>query len=479
MFRLKIADADFESLRRLLLASHPMEAGAFALAGVHDRGPSKDVLVRRVLEVPTELLTVQLEHRLEVSSRAINGVAALCQANGLGLVVCHSHPKESPYSLSDDFGESRLFSALEPFIPPRAPMASLLFWPEGIVGRLWLRDEKRFLPLDEVYVIGRVIRRFPGTYRGPELVFEPETYDRQIRAFGTEGQARVAGSRVAVVGVGGTGSSAAEQVARLGVRDVVIIDHDVFSPSNVTRMYGTYGSRRRLVQCRLRPPSKVDLIASHMRRIQPGIRVTPVNSNVVLRGAAKYLMDRDIIFLCTDDHWGRAIVNELAYQYLIPAINVGSGIRSEGGSISGASGSVDIIRPGTACLWCGQFLSAARIAAEALPPSERIARHGEGYVEDVDSPTPSVVSINATLSGLSVTLFLQLVTDFAGPRGAVSRLRYDVLNSTVRRGTTSIQPGCVCQQRKGYGDLRPLSTVPSLPRTSHAPRDVRSRTPKS
>ncbi len=456
MVRLKIVDADYQRLQTLLLASLPREAGAFALAGVHSHGSSKDVLVRRVLEVPTDLFTLQLEYRLEISSRAVNGVASLCQANGLGVVVCHSHPRESPYSASDDSGERRLFEALEPFMPSGAPMASLLFWPGGTVGRLWLPDKKRFLPVDEVYVIGRTIRRITG--HDHEEVGS-ETYDRQVRAFGAAGQARVGGSRVAVVGVGGTGSATAEQIARLGVRDIVVIDHDAFSPSNVTRMYGTFVSRWPAVRRWRRPAAKVDLIARHLRRIQPGIQVTPVRSNVVLRDAAEHLMDRDIIFLCTDDHWGRAIVNELAYQYLVPTINVGSGIRSEAGIISGASGSVDVIRPGTACLWCSQFLSAARIAAEALPRHERLARKDEGYVEDIDSPTPSVVSINTTLSGLSVTLFLQMMTDFAGTRGAVSRLRYDVLEFTVRRGTVSIQAGCVCQQRKGYGDLRALSTV--------------------
>ena len=294
-----------------------------------------------------------------------------------------------------------------------------------------------------------------------------DIYDRQVLAFGKAGQCLISRAKVGIVGVGGTGSPTAEQLARLGVNDIVLVDPDVFSPSNLTRMYGTFVCKEKRWKwpwrSMSRPEPKVDLVARHLKRIQPGVRVKTIALSVVLRDAARQLLDRDVIFLCTDDHWGRSIVNQLAHQYLIPTINIGMSIRSRDGVISGASGAVDIIRPGTACLWCSQSLNPGRIAAEGMPSKERDVLQHEGYVEDVDTPAPSVISVTTALSGMAVTIFLQLLTGFMGKAGAVSRLRYDILEGTVRRGTSAVKPECICQKVKGFGELRELSTLERLP----------------
>jgi len=466
VYRLKIVDTDLDRLRSWAFSAFPREAGAFALAGAYNQPNGADVLVRRPVEVPPELFRIQREERLEVDSKAVNGLAGLCEANKLGAIVCHSHPGDIPYSPSDDYGERRVFEALVPFVPKGAPLASLLFCPDGIRGRVWLPNRRSFVPISEIVVLGRCIRRI--CIDGPTRTRDgdgEELFSRQVLAFGTEGQHLIASMKVGIIGLGGTGSPTAEQLARLGVRDILLVDHDTFSASNLTRMYGSFAASGRGRRWLLGggPQLKVDLIAKHMRKIRPGVRVTTVPRSVVLREAARRLLDRDVLFLCTDEHWGRSVVNELAYQYLIPVINIGMSIRSQDGAIGGAAGAVDVIRPGTACLWCSQFLNAGRIAAESLPRHKRRALHGEGYVEDIDTPAPSVISVTTTLSGLAVTAFLQLATDFMGASGAVSRLRYDVMEGTVRRGTTAVQPECVCQKAKAFGDLRELPTLAKLP----------------
>ena len=97
-----------------------------------------------------------------------------------------------------------------------------------------------------------------------------------------------------------------------------------------------------------------------------------------------------------------------------------------------------------------------------MPVGDREALTGEGYVDDIDTPAPSVVSITTTLSGAAVSLFLQLLTDFMGPSGHVQRLNYNVIDGTIRRGRSTILTGCVCQNVKGRGDLVTLPTVSRL-----------------
>ena len=59
--------------------------------------------------------------------------------------------------------------------------------------------------------------------------------DRLRLVIGDEGLARLAAARVAVIGLGGVGSSCAEALARGGVGHLVLLDRDVVAPSNINR----------------------------------------------------------------------------------------------------------------------------------------------------------------------------------------------------------------------------------------------------
>ncbi|MFP3415922.1 ThiF family adenylyltransferase, partial [Bacillus sp. SIMBA_074] len=71
----------------------------------------------------------------------------------------------------------------------------------------------------------------------PAKVADP-TYDRQARIFGDRGQAILASSKVAVVGLGGIGSLIGEYLARLGVGELLYIDPDRLDPTNLPRVVG-------------------------------------------------------------------------------------------------------------------------------------------------------------------------------------------------------------------------------------------------
>jgi molybdopterin/thiamine biosynthesis adenylyltransferase len=454
-YRLKVADRDFRELARLATEYLPKEAAVFGLVGVSRHGDTTDILVRRVIAVPIEAYDEQLTYHLEIAPQAINGLASLAEANGLGALLCHCHGDESTYSPSDDFGERRVFGTLRAFVPPEAPTVSLLFRADGFEGRVWLPGSDRSLRLDEVVVIGRSIERH---LFGPSKTVAPldATLSRQVLAFGEDGQRAISASRVGVVGTGGTGSAVAEQLVRLGVRDLVLIDPDGWDPSNVTRVYTTVPSEAGDDR------KKVARVADGLRRIAPSARIQAIPSSVVLDTAAATLIDRDLIFLCTDDHWGRSVVNQLAYQYLIPTLNLGVRMDATDGEISGASGTVDVLRPDVPCLWCRQALRSERIAAESLPRSARSQLEREGYVEGLDTPAPSVISLNTVVAGLAVTQFLQLLTDFMGAPGEIERMRYDPLNGIVHRGRTMPPDDCLCRHVRGFGDLKTLPVKSDL-----------------
>ena len=52
-----------------------------------------------------------------------------------------------------------------------------------------------------------------------------------------------------------------------------------------------------------------------------------------------------------------------------------------------------------------------------------------------------------------------LVTDFMGPAGDISSQQHLIMEGQVRRGTTEIDPQCICQVVKAYGDFKQLPTL--------------------
>lgn len=458
--RLKISKNDFEELKSLVFKDWPLERGAFALAGINTQGNYTDILVRRIVEVPQDMFRLQNELRLEIHPKATNGLIALCEVNNLCAVICHSHPKESGYSTSDDYGEKRMFDTISGFLPDGFPMISLLLAGDSVKGRVWTKHSKRPIDISEIIVIGNSIEKFKKTKAKTSNRSET-LYNRQILAFGSIGQKLVQETKVGIVGVGGTGSPIAEQLVRLGVNDLVIVDKDILEQSNLTRMYGTYQTDFSWWQkFRSRGLFKASIVKSHLQKINPKANILAIQGDVVHHENASRLLDRDVIFLCTDEHWGRSIVNQIAYQYLIPTINLGLRIDSDKGIIKGAAGGVDILTPDKPCLWCRGFLSSDRIHAESLPKAERKALLREGYVEDIDTPTPSVINFTSTLASLAVTQFLQLITDFNQADPIPDRMNYFIQENEVSEGNVGgSQPSCICKKHKGFGELKSLNTL--------------------
>ena len=62
-------------------------------------------------------------------------------------------------------------------------------------------------------------------------------YSRQtaVSEVGAEGQARIAASTVAIVGMGGLGTTTAELLCRAGIGTLILVEHDIVELSNLQR----------------------------------------------------------------------------------------------------------------------------------------------------------------------------------------------------------------------------------------------------
>jgi molybdopterin-synthase adenylyltransferase len=196
--------ADLEFLRSTLLPSD-QEHCAILFAEESQRSDGQVRLLVRSVEFPEQSdYQSQSIDNAELSPDFVARVSKRARLQKLTLVFAHTHPGLSPprFSPIDDRGEQ----VLDRFLSGRGlngHHAALVISEGGVRARRLGRNE-------EIRVVALGAKRI--------VEFDPDLdeaeysaiFDRQVRAFGVAGQLRLGRIRVAIVGLGGTGSIAAQ-----------------------------------------------------------------------------------------------------------------------------------------------------------------------------------------------------------------------------------------------------------------------------
>lgn len=280
-------------------------------------------------------------------------------------------------------------------------------------------------------------------------------FDRQILAFGADGQRLLGAMRVGVAGVGGTGSAVCEQLLRLGVAELVVVDPDVLTDHNVSRVYGS------TVHDNGRP--KVDLVLESAARIGLGSHVTPIHSNVNDTQALEHLRRCDVVLGCTDDNVGRITLSRLAYYYLLPVIDCGVIIDSNGQQVTGVFGRNTVVGPGAACLLCRRSVDHDRARGESMEPGERDRAVADGYLPPLGDADPSVVSYTTLVAAWSVSELLHRLFGLGEGEAPTEILhRLHLHHSAPNRAEQ--RHGCYCTDVDviGAGDVTPTLGIAGL-----------------
>lgn len=356
----------------------------------------------------------------------VAAVAQRARRSGESLVFVHTHPFDlNEFSEVDNSGER----ALAEFLAERTPgrlHAAMLVTPKATIAR-----RLGTLQSLEVAGVGESVQwgdAGPAGIRG-------SAFDRQERVFGALGQQRLQRLRVGIVGLGGTGSLVLEQLAHLGVEDFLLIDPDVVERTNLNRLVGAgpvdVGRR------------KVDVAADNTRRINPRARVEAEAASVLLARTAELLADVDFVFGCTDSHGSRAVLNQLAYQYLVPLIDMGVIIVTATGRVTHVAGRTQMLAPGLSCLVCANLLNPEAVRVDLMTDFERAT---DPYVAGAHEPAPAVISLNSTMASLSVTMFLGAVV---GVPSTARLLNYNAMTGACRPAVNARHPTCIICSPQG------------------------------
>jgi len=163
-------------------------------------------------------------------------------------------------------------------------------------------------------------------------------YDRQLRIpeIGEEGQKRLKGSNVVIVGVGGLGCASATYLSAAGVGRIRIVDFDVVKRSDLNRqvLYGEEDIGKR----------KVIVAQKRLSRINSKIEIVPLFKRIDEKNVFEIIEGADVVVDGLDNLATRLIVNSACVRRRIPFIY---------GGVSRLRGMVTTIIPKeTPCLAC-------------------------------------------------------------------------------------------------------------------------------
>ncbi|MGH8100687.1 MAG: hypothetical protein ACREIW_05275, partial [Chthoniobacterales bacterium] len=144
-----------------------------------------------------------------------------------------------------------------------------------------------------------------------------------------------------------------------------------------------------------------------------------------------------------DSHGSRAVINQVAYQYLVPTIDMGVVIAVAQAKISHIAGRVQLLAPGVACMTCANLLHAEQIRRDLLTEFER---QKDPYITGGAEHAPAVISLNGTVASLAVTMFLNTAVHIPG---SARFLNYDAITGVVRPAICPIHPSCVVCSHRG------------------------------
>ena len=444
-YTMTFMEKDFQILAQHLFSNRDVEQAAYLLCRLAKTAEEIRLLVRRVIPVTNEEISTQSAVSMKIKQQSfLRAIKAAAIAHEC-FVFVHSHPTGLlDFSAADDIEEESLFRTAYNRICGEVVHGSMIFTGQKrLIGRIWLPDGSR-IPIDLVRTIGRVFRFY---FRDQKQNIPMNFFDRQILAFGKDIQSLLGRLRVGIVGAGGTGSAVAEQLIRLGIGNLLVIDGDTFKSSNINRVYGS-----RVIDESI---PKVKLLERMAADIGLGTNVSIIQGRIYYKSVFSHLRQCDVVFGCTDDEWGRSILNRMALYYLIPVFDMGVKIDStEMGNIKSIQGRVTTLMPSVACIFCRERISSDRIYEESINifnPEENERLKNDGYVRGLDTEAPSVIPFTTAVASSAVIELLHRLTGCLGNDRDSSEVLH--LFDSTRRSTNNRTPlgGCFCNDVSLWG----------------------------
>jgi ThiF family protein len=456
----RIARPEFDRLRELLFRRYPDEEWAtFARFGWRSSPLGLVCTLAHLCEPRPGDMDDSVGHVRLLEPYSLR-LALEAEQDRLAVGVIHSHPRECrplPSTIDDDM--DGYYSDYFPAFAKDRPYVSLIFseMHGSLVGsgRIWFRDRWR-------EVTHFKIERVPATTLSSSLIGHPaefaiERTKRLADAFGVEAARLLRESTVAVIGAGGTGSAAIEILARSGVGRLIVVDPDVVEASNLERIHGSVPDDAEAGS------SKVEVARRHVASIDRSIAYVGLVGRLPQERVLDHVVEADLVLGCTDQGHSRVAIAELAWRFLLPAIDTGVALEGKDGHVRAQIMQLVTFRGAEPCAICTKMINPVRVTQELMSREEReqrihMANEAVARGEDpnpywTDIPQLNTVGYLTTTAGaLAAGYAIGWMTGrFDAPFSRLqANFAAELLDTTDSARCAAAD--CACQTRRGWAD---------------------------
>ena len=136
-----------------------------------------------------------------------------------------------------------------------------------------------------------------------------ERFSRQLvlKNIGAKGQKKILSSKILIVGVGGLGCPAAENLVRAGVGNLGLIDDDIVNLSNI--------HRQSLFSSKDIKKTKVSVAAKKLKEINPLTKIKTYKSRINENNIENIIMNYEIVIDGSDNFKTKFLINDCCIKF--------------------------------------------------------------------------------------------------------------------------------------------------------------------
>jgi hypothetical protein len=451
------------SEHHVLLKSHLYpgdghEAVALALCGRRAGQRRRCLLVHKVIPISYDKCSVRNADRVTWPTELVLPLLEEANRRSMAILKIHSHPGGlDRFSRYDDESDRDFFSCVYGWLDDEQHHASAIMLPGGGIMARTISPCGDFMPLSDVMIVGDDIRISHGVQAYRTV---PEFARRHAQAFGEGTTALLGRLAFAVIGCSGTGSLVVEQLARLGVGRLVLVDPDYVEEKNLNRVLNSTMSDAREKKL------KVDVALGAIAGLGLGTEVLTFAHDLSESKAVEAVAECDVVFGCMDRVDGRHLLNRLCTFYLLPYFDVGVKLVADGaGGIEQICGTVHYLQPGRSSLLSRGVYTLEQVRASGLKRADPLAyaEQVQGkYIVGIQEDRPAVISVNMLFASLAINELLARLQSYRDD-GNEEFATYRV--SLTQAQIYNEKEGAPCHllaRHVGRGDVRPLLEMPEL-----------------
>src|SRR5215469_290263 len=232
-YSLRMTEQQYGALQAHLFPGDGKEAAALLLCGRRNGKDRHVFTARKVVPVPYEVCDRHPD-RITWPTDLVDVLLSEAFGKEQAIIKVHSHPFEyRRFSDTDTKSDNALFASITGYLGDDLAHASVIMLPGGeLFGRVVENDGKIAGPLGLIIAVGNDLKIWSAN-----AVSEISGFAlRHAQAFGQGTTNLLRQLSIAIIGCSGTGSIVVEQLARLGVGRLVLVDPDVVEEKNLNRI---------------------------------------------------------------------------------------------------------------------------------------------------------------------------------------------------------------------------------------------------